>query len=255
MGIEYIATGHYANAVFDADKNKFLLKKAMAVQKDQTYVLYNLMQNILKRTIFPLGRFSSKDEIRKIASEMKIDIENKKDSQEICFIPDNDYVSYIQKSGVLSEPGNIVDTNGRILGKHDGLIKYTIGQRKGIGISAQKPLFVIGLDMDKNELIVGEEEMVYKSELIAEDVNYIFYDEIPDSFECYAKIRYASKPSKCKVFSQDNNKVKVIFEEPQRAVTPGQSVVFYDNDIVIGRGCHIALTADICRSMVRLVCF
>lgn len=236
LDIDYIATGHYAKVEFDNNTGRYLLKKSKADKKDQTYVLYNMTQDMLEHTLFPLGDFEDKEEVRKIAEEIGLVTARKPDSQEICFIPDNDYAKFINTKIGAQEPGNIVDQNENILGKHNGIINYTIGQRKGLGISSKTPLFVIKIDKDKNEVIVGEERHIFSNELIAENMNYIAFEELKEPLICKAKIRYSAKEADCTVFPLEGSGVKVIFKEPQRAITPGQAVVLYKDDLILGGG-------------------
>ena len=186
--------------------------------------------------IFPLQDYTSKEEIRKIAKENNLEVAEKKDSQEICFIPDNCYHNFLEGNMEIKDKvGNIVLKTGEVLGKHQGLINYTIGQRKGIGVSYKEPLYVIELKNDTNELVVGTEQELYSSKLVANDVNWqVEFKE--DDIECFAKIRYRAKEAKAKVLKEDN-RVLVEFDKPQRAITKGQSVVFYDAEgIVLGGG-------------------
>ena len=237
LGCTHIATGHYARTEFDKKLNTWVLKKAKSIAKDQSYVLYNIPQEIIENVIFPLGDFENKEEIRKITKEYDTSIAKKADSQEICFIPDNDYIKFV-KSNTLQKikEGNIVYKDGSILGKHKGLINYTIGQRKGLQISYKTPLYVIELNKEKNEVIVGEEKDIYSNELIARSINFTLNVKNIEELDIQAKIRYNSKPADAKIKIIDQETVKVIFKEPQRAITKGQSVVFYYNDIVIGGG-------------------
>ena len=192
---------------------------------------------MIEHILFPLQNRKSKEETRKIAEQNELEIAHKKDSQEICFIPDDDYQSFVKKYLTQKlKTGNIVLKNGEILGKHTGLTNYTIGQRKGLGISYKEPLYVIKLDAKKNEVVVGSESDLYSSELIATDLNWLAIDKIVEPLELKAKVRYRAKEADCTVIPIENKKVKVIFKEPQRAITPGQSVVFYDGDIVVGGG-------------------
>lgn len=237
MGFDYIATGHYAKIIYDDETKRFNLLKASMEKKDQSYFLYNMTQEILSHMIFPLSDFEDKQEVRAIAEKAGIEVAKKPDSQEICFIPDNDHTNFILKECPDLKTGKIVDKTGKVRGEHSGIIKYTIGQRKGLGISNPTPLFVIKIDVENNEVIVGNEEELFSTELIATDVNLISYEEIPDKLKCTAKIRYAAKPVECTVSKVENtNKIKITFENPQRAITAGQSVVLYEGDIVIGGG-------------------
>lgn len=236
MGFDYIATGHYARILYNEETNKYELLKASLEKKDQSYFLYNMTQEILSHMIFPLSNFEDKNEVRAIAEKAGIQVAKKPDSQEICFIPDNDHTSFILKELPELKKGKIVDKDGNVRGEHCGIIKYTIGQRKGLGISNPTPLFVIKIDANKNEVIVGGEEDLYSNELIVKNINLIYYDKMPENFKCLAKIRYAAKPVRCRVECKEKDKLKIIFDEPQRAITPGQSVVLYDEDKVIGGG-------------------
>ena len=233
---DYIATGHYAKIEYDEKYNKNVLKKSNAGKKDQSYVLYNISSELLDKVLFPLGEFKNKEQIREIAKKHNLPVANKPDSEDICFIPDGDYKIFLENnSDIKSKEGNIVDKNGNILGKHTGLYKYTIGQRKGLGISNSVPLFVIGFNKDKNEVVVGKEKELYKKECTVCNINLLLLDKIDTELEVQVKTRYSSKDAKAKIIQQDNI-VKVLFDEPQRAITPGQSAVFYDGDIVIGGG-------------------
>ena len=233
LGCDYIATGHYAKTEFSEKYNQCVLKKSNAGKKDQSYVLYNIPKEIIPKVLFPLGNFNNKEEIRKIALDNNLDVAKKVDSQEICFIPDNDYVSFLDKNSTQKQlPGKIVDKKGNVLGKHKGLIKYTVGQRKGLGISNSTPLYVIKLDKEKNEVIVGEEKDIYSNTLIATNINYTIDLKIQPEMKIKAKIRYNSNEAEATLYQLDNNNVMVKFDNPQRAITKGQSVVFYIDDIV-----------------------
>ena len=237
LGCEYIATGHYAKTMYSEEYKQHVLKKSNAGSKDQSYVLYNLPKQMVDKVLFPLGDFENKEQIRKIAEKHKLPVANKPDSEDICFIPDGDYKKFLEeKSDLKTKQGNIVNTKGEILGKHDGLYKYTIGQRKGLGIANPVPLFVKGFAPEKNELIVGEEAEIFSKEAVVRDINLVLIDEIPESMKVKAKIRYASKEAECTISPIEDRKIKVVFNEPQRAITPGQSIVFYLNDIVLGGG-------------------
>ena len=237
LNCEYIATGHYANIEYSDKYKTYVIKKSKSKLKDQTYVLYGVKKEILPHIIFPLGNFESKDQIRKIAQDFGINVANKPDSQEICFIPDNDYVGFLKKEGINEKiEGNIVHVNGEILGKHKGIINYTIGQRKGLGISYKNPLYVVKLDLDKNEVVVGEEKYIFKDMLCVKDLNMLVSIN-EKAFNVKAKIRYSAKEADAQLIHKDKNTAEVVFNSPQRAITPGQSVVFYDDDgIVLGGG-------------------
>ncbi len=242
LGINYIATGHYARVIYSEEYNKYVLKKSSSIKKDQSYVLYSIPKEILEHVIFPLENFEDKEQIRKIALENGLDIAKKPDSQEICFIPDNDYMRFLnetmstaKKENVI-KPGNIVDVKGNVRSTHNGIIKYTIGQRRGLGIANPNPLYVLKLDKEKNQVIVGEKEDTYSNIAYVEEVNLLLFDKLEDEFRCKAKIRYSAKEANCIIYVLDNKKLKVVFDEGQMAITPGQSIVFYLDDIVIGGG-------------------
>lgn len=233
---EYIATGHYAKAEYSEGYKKWLIKKSNAGKKDQSYVLWNMPQDLIEHVLFPLGEFKNKAEIRKIAEDYGLNVAQKPDSEDICFIPCGDYKSFLEKnSDIKSIEGNIVNSTGDVLGKHSGLYKYTIGQRKGLGISNPVPLFVLGFNKEKNEVIVGEEKELYKSEIVVSDINLILKEEISDWTNVDVKTRYTANSAKAKI-KQHENTIDVKFDEPQRAITPGQSAVFYIGDIVLGGG-------------------
>ncbi len=236
LSCDYIATGHYAKVEYLEDKKEYVLKKSNAVKKDQTYFLYSIPKEVLSKVIFPLSNYEDKGEIRQIAKEHELLIAQKPDSQEVCFIPDNNYIEFL-KENLEKEPkkGDIILTDGTILGKHNGLINYTVGQRKGLKISYKTPLYVIKLDKEKNQVIVGEEKELYSNVLYAEELNFLV-NNIEYPLEVNAKIRYRAKEAKAIIEKENNETIKVTFVEPQRAITPGQSVVFYKDDIVIGGG-------------------
>lgn len=236
LGCDYIATGHYAKTEYSEKYGRWVLKKSNAGKKDQSYVLWNIPKELLSHIIFPLSDFESKDQIREIAKQRELKIATKPDSEDICFVPDGNYKKFLENNSSISpKEGNIVNRQGKILGKHTGLYNYTIGQRKGLGISNPVPLFVLGFNSEKNEVIVGEENELYKKEILVTDINLLLLDEIIDWTEVEVKTRYSSKVAKAKI-KQENKLIKVIFDDPQRAITPGQSAVFYINDIVVGGG-------------------
>ena len=236
LGIEYIATGHYAKIEYNEKYGQFVLKKAKNLAKDQSYVLYSIPRELLDKILFPLGDYESKDEIRQIAREHNLRVANKPDSEDICFIPNGNYKEFLEKeSDIKSKEGNIVNKEGKILGKHTGLYKYTIGQRKGLGIQNEVPLYVIGFNREKNQLIVGEENELYTKEFIVKDLNWLLFDNLVQEMEVNVKTRYSAKEYKAKIIPE-GEKVRVIFDEPQKSITPGQSAVFYIDDIVLGGG-------------------
>ncbi len=237
LGCEYIATGHYAKTEFDENYGKIVLKKAKNLAKDQSYVLYNTPSDILPKVLFPLGNFNSKDEIRQIAREHELVVANKPDSEDICFIPDGNYKTFLENNSNLKpKQGNIVNKNGNVLGKHKGLYYYTIGQRKGLGISYKVPLFVTGFNKARNEVIVGEMEDLFKKEMEVCNVNLLLIDKLEKEMKVSVKTRYSSKQANATISPLENGNIKVEFDEPQKSLTPGQSAVFYIDDIVLGGG-------------------
>ena len=267
LGIDYISTGHYAKTEYSDKYARYVLKKSNNIAKDQSYVLYSIPKELLSKIIFPLGEFESKEEIRNIAKEYNLKVANKPDSEDICFIPNGNYKSFLeQNSNLTPNIGDIVNTKGKILGKHKGLYNYTIGQRKGLGISYKVPLFVIGFNKERNEVIVGEESELYQKEVFVKDVNLLLVDDIDKPIKVNVKTRYSRKEAKAVIEKVDisnlKNKiieknnlyneyeimnlnenslnedyiVKITFDEPQARITPGQSAVFYIDDIVLGGG-------------------
>ena len=236
LNCDYIATGHYAIIEYDDKYKMKVLKIANAISKDQSYVLYNIPKELLNKTLFPLGNFKSKAEIREIAKKHNLPVASKPDSEDICFIPDKNYKTFLENnSNIKSKEGNIVNENGEILGKHTGLYKYTIGQRKGLGISNKEPLFVIDFNKEKNELIIGEKEKLYRKDFIVSDTNFLLFEELKEEINVGVKIRYCSEIYDATI-APYKEYVKVVFSNPQKAVTPGQSAVFYKGDIVLGGG-------------------
>ncbi len=233
LGADFIATGHYARVEYDEKSGRYLLKSADNA-KDQTYALYNLTQEQLSKLLLPLGNFASKDEVRAYADRIGLVTANKPDSQEICFIPDNDYASFIKRRiGALPPEGDFVDQSGNILGRHRGIVNYTVGQRKGLGIAFGKPMFVTRIDAENNQVVLGEQGTEFSLSLYGKNPNFIPFDTITEPIRATAKVRYSAKPAPCTI-SVDSERIKVDFDEPQRAITPGQAVVFYDGNIVIG---------------------
>jgi len=236
LGADYVVTGHYARIEYDEGRGKYLLKKGVDSKKDQSYVLYTMTQEQLKHTLLPLGEFT-KEKVRETASELGLPVAGKPESQEICFIPNDNYRDFLQSyMQEEAEPGNIMDKTGKIIGEHRGVLFYTIGQRKGLGISAKEPLYVLAIDKANNSIVVGRKEDVYASELIAGSLNYISTERPEGRLKVKAKIRYLHQPSEAVVIPIDGKEARVKFKEPQWAVTPGQAVVFYNGDTVIGGG-------------------
>lgn len=235
IGADYIATGHYAR-VIQLENGRYTLQKSATAAKDQTYALYNLTQYQLAHTLMPVGEYT-KDEIREIAKGINLRVANKPDSQEICFIPDKDYAKFITEyTGENPSEGNFVTPDGKVIGKHKGIIHYTVGQRKGLNLAMGHPVFVLAIRPETNEVVIGNSDEVYSDRLIANNLNFMSIEDLEGEMVVDAKIRYSHKGSKCTIKKVDNDTVECVFEEPQRAITPGQAVVFYQRDIVVGGG-------------------
>ena len=236
LGIDYVVTGHYAIIEYNEDTHRFLLKKSPNTAKDQSYVLYSLTQEQLAHTQFPLGAMN-KEDVRHLAEENGFINANKHDSQDICFVPDGDYISFIEKyTEKLYPKGNFIDKNGNILGEHKGIIRYTIGQRKGLGLSFTAPMYVMNINPYDNTVMLGTNDELFTKELIADDMNWISIEKLTEPMKVNAKVRYRHKEASATVYPFEDGKIKVIFDEPQRAITTGQAVVLYDGDIVVGGG-------------------
>lgn len=232
----YIATGHYARIVYDEEQGRYLLKKSLTGEKDQSYTLYNMTQYQLEHTLMPLGEYT-KEETRRLASRIGLTVANKPDSQEICFVDDDDYGRFVtEKANREIQPGHFIDTKGNILGKHRGIVHYTIGQRRGLGLAMGKPVYVVDIDVENNVVVVGEAEEIFSRGLISTDLNFILFDRLEGSMEVTVKIRYNASPVDAVLSPEGEDKARVDFKEPLRAVTPGQSVVFYKDDLVVGGG-------------------
>lgn len=236
IGADYIATGHYAK-ITRLSNGRFALQKSVTAAKDQTYALYNLTQHQLSHTLMPVGDYS-KDEIRAIAEKIGLRTANKPDSQEICFIPDNDYAGFIDReaAGSVPPPGNFVLSDGTVIGQHRGITHYTVGQRKGLGIAMGRPVFVTEIRSDTNEVVIGSNEEVFGTTLYAENLNFMSIPDLEGEMEVTAKIRYSHRGAPCNIKRVNEDRVVCQFHEPVRAITPGQAVVFYDGDIVVGGG-------------------
>lgn len=234
MKADYIATGHYAR--IEKENRRYLIKKAIDTFRDQSYFLYVLSQDQLRYSLMPLGEYK-KEEVRKIAAQVGLKVHDKPKSQDICFIPSGDYRNFIQqKTKIQLIPGEIQDKAGNILGQHQGIAFYTIGQRKGLGIAIGKPLYIIDIDATKNTIIVGEEPELYHQELIAEEINWQAFDKLTQEMEVTALIRYLHKGGEAVITPLNERSIKVRFKEPQRAITRGQSIVFYQNTLLLGGG-------------------
>ena len=233
---EYIVTGHYAKVEYNEETGRYILKKADDLTKDQSYVLYQMTQEQLKHTMFPLGGLN-KTEVRKIAEAHDFINAKKHDSQDICFVQNGSYADFIEEyTGKKYPPGNFVDINGNVLGRHKGIIRYTVGQRKGLGISHERPLFVLAVNPKENTVILTENEGLFTKTLTAKNINLITTEEIKEPVRLFAKIRYSHKEQPATVVQTDSDTITVEFDEPQRAITKGQAVVLYDRDTVVGGG-------------------
>lgn len=242
IGADYIATGHYAR--IDRLKNgRYSLRMSKTSAKDQTYALYNLTQFQLSHTLMPVGEYT-KDEIRQLANRLQLPVANKPDSQEICFIPDKDYAGFIEREAAADEmllkrmpkPGNFVTKDGQIIGPHKGITHYTIGQRKGLNLAMGHPVFVTEIRPETGEVVIGEHEDVFSNELVCANLNFMSIEKLTGKRRVLAKIRYSHKGEWCEIEQIDEDKVKCTFENPVRAVTPGQAVVFYEGEYVLGGG-------------------
>jgi len=235
IGADYIATGHYAR-IKQLENGRFTLCTSVTAAKDQTYALYNLNQYQLSHTLMPVGEYS-KEEIRGIAEKIGLRVAHKPDSQEICFIPDGDYAKFIeQNTGQPIPQGDFVNMKGEIIGRHKGITHYTIGQRKGLNLAMGHPVFVKEIRPETNEVVIGEHEDVYGDTLYAEHLNFMSISDMDGELEVRAKIRYNHGGASCKIRKCGDDKIKCTFSQAQRAITPGQAVVFYDGDDVLGGG-------------------
>ena len=235
IGADYIATGHYAR-ITQLENGRYAISCSVTAAKDQTYALYNLTQEQLSHTLMPVGAYS-KEEIREIALGLGLNVANKPDSQEICFVPDQDYAGFIERTtGKPSPEGNFIQADGTILGRHKGIIHYTIGQRRGLGLPMGRRVVVTEIRPETNEVVIGEQEDVWTDRLLAGRLNWMAVPELTERREALAKIRYNHAGTPCTLRKISPDQVQVRFHEPVRAVTPGQAVVFYDGDLVLGGG-------------------
>jgi len=242
IGADKVATGHYAQVSFDAARGRWLLKRPVDRSKDQTYFLFGLTQEQLSRTLFPLGEMT-KPEVREIARKHALVIAEKPDSQEICFVPGGDYKrfmeAYLEEQGEtsrLAATGEMVASNGEVVGEHSGVHNFTVGQRKGLGVTTGSPLYVIQIKNDTRQVVVGRDEDLYSRTLRARRVNLISTDELREPMRVTIKIRHKHEPAAAVIEADGPDGIVATFDEPQRAITPGQSAVFYDGDIVVGGG-------------------
>ena len=236
LGLDYVVTGHYAKIEFDEQSKRWLLKKSVDESKDQSYVLYSMTQEQLAHTLFPLGGMT-KSEAREIAEAQGFINANKRDSQDICFVPDGNYAKFIEEYAKQTfPPGNFVDLQGRILGSHKGIIRYTIGQRKGLGLAFPQPMYVCGVNVKDNTVTLCKESELFTKSLEAKDFNWIAFEQPSESIRVKAKIRYKHVEQWATTEVNSDGTIRIEFDEPQRAITPGQAVVLYDEDIVVGGG-------------------
>ena len=236
IGGDYIATGHYAQIAKHRYTGRYAIAHSVTSQKDQTYALYNLTQQQLQETLMPVGAYH-KEEVREIAKSIDLFVSSKPDSQEICFIPDNDYIRFIkQESKTQSRPGNFVDIDGNVLGRHQGIIHYTVGQRKGLGVTFGKPMYVQEIRKEENTVVLADNAGLFKSTLVAGNLNFMAIEGIEGEKRFMAKIRYSHKKAWCTVRMKNDREMVCVFDEPQRAITPGQAVVLYDGDLVAAGG-------------------
>ena len=241
-GAYFIATGHYANVFYSEAEDCHFISKAKNMKKDQSYMLYRLDRHVLSRLLFPLGNFETKEDVRNFAGAKGMKNAGKKDSQEICFIPgDVHYISYLASRGYTAKKGPFVNSQGETIGTHQGVPNYTIGQRKHLGMTFGKPMFVVKLDAENDKVVLGDEEELFSNQVISTSNRFTIADgnEIPEQYDgmrVEAKVRYAASPSEAIIHKIDADTIKTVFTKPQRAITPGQSIVFYDGDQVIGGG-------------------
>ena len=243
LGAQYIATGHFARVETalpakqgTSNAERYLLKRGRDLKKDQSYFLFSLRQDQLARAMFPLGE-KTKSDTREVARHCNLKTADKEESMEICFVPDNNYGKFLQQANLAQKHrGEIVDLHGHVLGHHDGIEFYTIGQRKGLGITTSKPVYVVELDAENNRVMVGDETALDRDEFIVDRCNWIPFDEPPEQIEVMAKIRYNHPGTAATVLPIDKNRAKVKLHTPQRAITPGQAAVFYQDDLVVGGG-------------------
>lgn len=244
IGADYIATGHYAR-IQRLPNGRYAIRNSVTAKKDQTYALYDLTQEQLSRTLMPVGAYT-KEEIRRIAQEAGLPVAHKKDSQEICFVPDDDYGKFIEEyTGEKIKTGNYIGKDGKILGQHKGIIHYTIGQRKGLNLAMGHPVFVTELRPKTNEVVIGENEELFAKSLVCHKVNLMAMEQVEEGVPLMAKIRYNHPGAACSLKKLDADRLRVDFQEPQRAITPGQAVVFYQGEYVAGGGVILGETGSV----------
>lgn len=240
LGYTHISTGHYAGVAYDEAHDRYCLQRSKQPRKDQSYVLYHLSQEQLSRLLLPIDGYA-KDEVRALAAEAGLPVQAKADSQDICFVPDGDYAAFIERyTGKASEPGDFIDDDGHVIGRHRGVLHYTIGQRRGLGVAFGTHRYVSRLDPAANTVTLSDESAVFCDELTADDLRLIAFDALETPLRAYAKIRYAHTPAPAEIIPLGERRVHVRFDAPQRAITSGQAVVFYDGDLVLGGATIIA---------------
>jgi len=242
LGCEKVATGHYARVEYDESADRYRLYRGSNHLKDQSYFLWELTQDQLSRAYFPLGEMK-KEDVREIIREADPIVAKKQESQEICFVPDGKYADFIDRylehedrQGELPEGGEIVSTSGEVVGSHSGIHRYTVGQRRGLGIAHEKPLYVVQIERAKNQIIVGEADELESSEFVAKGVNWVAFDEPTESVRADVKVRYRHEPASATIHPMEDNRARIVFDEPQRAITPGQATIFYHGEEVVGGG-------------------
>jgi len=237
LGAEYMATGHYARIDYEEAAGRYTLKKAQDTHKDQTYFLYNLTQHQLAHTLMPLGEYT-KDEVRRLAAELGLRVADKPESQEICFVPDNNYRNFLRSRVGKNafKPGPFLNLSGQEVGRHQGIPFYTIGQRRGMGLAMSERVYVVDIDPARNAVVIGPKEALDRTTLVADDLNFIAIQNLSGPQEVQAKIRYNSPPSTATISPLPDGRVKVDFAAPQRAIAPGQAVVFYRDEYILGGG-------------------
>ena len=236
LDFDTVVTGHYATVEYSEEKKRFMLKKSVDLSKDQSYVLYSLTQEQLAKTVFPLGEMT-KEQTRGIAESLGLINAQKHDSQDICFVPDGDYASFIEQyTGKTYPNGDFVDESGNVLGEHKGIIRYTVGQRKGLGLALPHPMYVKEKNLEENKVVLCDNAALFSRELIATDVNLISVESIEEPIRVKARVRYNQPEQPATVYPINGKELRVVFDEPQRAIAKGQAVVFYDGEYVLGGG-------------------
>ena len=233
LGADYIATGHYARLEYSPAHGRYTVRRAHDQKKDQTYVLYGLTQQQLARTLMPLWEFN-KDQVRKIAGDLGLSVAFKAESQEICFVLDDNYRNFLREKASDIQPGDFLNMKGEVIGRHQGIPFYTIGQRRGLGLSGGQRLYVVNIDQAQNTITVGPEAAILDTDLIAKDLNLVLYDMLTETIEIEAQVRYNGSPAPASLKPLEGGRLHVHFQKPQRSITPGQAVVFYQGDYLVG---------------------